>query len=45
MSMISEYCKICKLFEECEKKKTCSCEKFETDVPIKKPRNFANSSK
>lgn len=43
--MISEYCKICKFFDECDKTKTCSCEKFETDVPIRKQRNFVNSSK
>lgn len=33
--MISEYCKICKLFSSCEKPKTCSCELFETDVNIR----------
>lgn len=33
--MISEYCKVCKLFDTCEKNKTCSCNNFVTDVPIK----------
>ena len=36
--MISEYCKICKLFDTCEKNKTCSCEKLEPTVPIKRQR-------
>ena len=32
--MISEYCKICKLYDTCEKAKTCSCEKFVTNENI-----------
>jgi len=38
--MISEYCKICKLFDTCEKNKTCSCNKFITDVEIKAKHHF-----
>lgn len=33
--MISEYCKVCKLFDTCEKNKACSCNNFVTDVHIK----------
>ncbi len=32
--VISEYCKVCKLFDECVKSKTCSCIDFVTDVDI-----------
>lgn len=32
--MISEYCKICKLYDTCEKSKTCSCIDFVTDEII-----------
>lgn len=35
MNNMSEYCKICKLFNTCEKSKTCSCESFITDEPIR----------
>lgn len=36
--MTSEYCKICKLFETCVEVKTCSCDKFTTDVDLKRRR-------
>lgn len=32
--MISEYCKICNLFNTCEKSKTCSCNDFVTNETI-----------
>lgn len=33
--MISEYCKVCKLFETCDKPKTCSCENIQPIVSFK----------
>ena len=33
--MESNYCKVCKSYDSCEKSKTCSCENFETDVVIR----------
>lgn len=31
----SEYCKICKRYDGCDKPKTCSCTDFATDVEIR----------
>lgn len=36
--MLSNYCKICNLFNSCEKLKNCSCELFETNVSLKPER-------
>lgn len=36
--MESQYCKICNLFNSCEKPKTCSCENFVTDKKLREPR-------
>lgn len=33
--MESNYCKICKSYDVCEKSKNCSCDKFETDAVIR----------
>lgn len=38
INMVSEYCKICKLFDTCEKSKNCSCDDFITDISMKAER-------
>lgn len=36
--MISEYCKICRLFDTCEKSKTCSCDDLDPTISLKRQR-------
>jgi len=44
MKMESNYCKVCKSYDSCEKSKNSSCDKFETDIIIRsngrKPKNY-----